>query len=134
MAPLIFNSTLACLRSTRVISVGTFLYVTPKAISALCDRPAHSTDRLVDRLREKMAIFRDNLRTLLGDRTWFVLTEVVADNAWISFLVLSYLTHGAPLFINVSRGLDEASALFGLCSVAWLVRLGGSRAFGSLGD
>ena len=110
--------------------IGLALYAAPKALTYLCTAPETTANR-VDRLREKMALVRDQFKDLVGGKAWFILTDVIADNAWISFVAFSYLTFGLPPIQNVGGAINAGTAYFSFCVVSWLSRFAVVKAFPS---
>ncbi|PIS02057.1 MAG: hypothetical protein COT85_07930 [Chlamydiae bacterium CG10_big_fil_rev_8_21_14_0_10_42_34] len=124
MFPATLSSGFSSIATFRTVSITGVLYLTPKILQNLCQESNEQPLSQVGRVRKLFASFSESLQSTLGERKWFVITKVITENAWISFLVLSYLTKGAPLFMTFSRGLDEAGAFFGFCSISWLARDG----------
>lgn len=71
-----------------------------------------------------MAEIRKGIKQRIGDKAWFVFTDIIADNAWISFWVLAYLCRDSKLEFSRVQKVDIGSAFFGFCTVSWLVRYG----------
>lgn len=94
-------------------------YAIPKLLTYLCTRPDDPSAPLSS-LRGRMATLQEEVRDVMGEKAWFTATDVVADNAWISAIVISLLTKRP--FSSVERGINTLSALTGFCAVVWLVR------------
>ncbi len=107
----------------KTLSISGMLYLAPKAFAYFSTKPEEVHTRL-DRLREKIAGFSEASKTILGERAWFVLTDVFSKNAWISFLAISYLTRNQQPFETVVRGIEVASAFFVFCTAAAFARYG----------
>lgn len=116
---------------TQAILVGALLYVTPKILTYLCTRP-DALDGRVARLREKMAYMQESLKEILGERKWYVMTDIIADNAWISYLFFAYLTHGVNPWRNMDETIKALAALVVFCGNGWLCRFGIVSIFHSL--
>lgn len=124
MNSLTWKPSIGYLGAVKVVSIAHILYAAPKVLSMICTRPLNRDHNLIDRMRERMIIVQENLCSTLGERNWLILTNVIADNAWIGFLAVVYLTRGAPLFLTLDRGLNEAGGFISACVVSWLVRYG----------
>jgi hypothetical protein len=91
-------------------------YLTPNALSWLCT--SVPGNKRIDQLRRGMAFLQEEIKGSVGRKTWFVLTDIVADNAWIAFSTLSYLARGKKTI----EPSEAATAWFSFCAGAWLIR------------
>jgi len=70
-----------------------------KALTYLCTRPS-SADRRIGtiftKIRESCAEIKESIVRMLGERRWEIWSHVIADNAWISTLMLSLVILGTP--------------------------------------
>jgi hypothetical protein len=80
-----------------------------------------------------MAILSDQVRFKIGEKQWFLLTDVLADNAWIAFFLVSHAVNWNWQGALAKRPFDAANAFLALCGVTWLVRLGICKSFPTLG-
>lgn len=106
------------------------LYAAPKGLTYLCTAPPMTASR-VDQLRERMAFVRNRVKDVVGEKAWFILTDVVADNAWIAFVAFSYLTFGLPPISNTGGAINAGTAYFSFCVVSWLARFAFVKTFPS---
>jgi hypothetical protein len=67
------------------------LYAIPKGLTSLCT-PVENADSRWDRLRTQMSEIQKWVERKVGPRAWFFATDVISDNAWISYFVLAYLS------------------------------------------
>jgi len=116
-------------------AISTLLYVVPKGLTYICTKPDPSSQELIDQFREKMADLKENSKALLGEKTWLVLTDIVADNTWVSFLFFRYLTHQQKenSFKNLDSSLQTMAAIVSFCLAAWLIRIGINEVFSCTG-
>ncbi len=97
------------------------LHVVPKGLSYLCTRIENPISRL-DRLRDLMGRVQEAVRNAIGPKAWFIATDVVADNAWISFFFISYLTKWNWQRALLANPLDVAFAFFAFSGGSMLIR------------
>ena len=107
--------------------IGIACYVVPKVLTFLCTKPERPDEEFLGHLRERMYVFQEKARSILGEHLWLFATDVVADNAWISVIAISCLTK-TP-FASVAKIIDTVTAFFCFCSVAAGVRLGIAKLF-----
>jgi len=107
-------------------AISALLYAVPKGLTYICTKPDSSSQELTDQFREKMADLKESSEALLGGKTWFVLTDIIADNGWISFLFFKYLTYERKesSFGNLDNCLQTTASLASFCVAAWAIRLG----------
>ena len=114
-------------------AISTLLYLVPKALTYLCTRPLPEVEGIFNQMRENLSHLQEQTKDLIGEKSWFILTDVVADNLWLSFLLLKSLTYkqSKGLFENFDRSLQTTAALVSFCATAWLIRLSIVKAFPS---
>ena len=95
-------------------------YAIPKLLTYLCTRPDNFSAPF-SQLRGRVASLQENVRDVAGERVWFAATDIVADNAWISALVVLCLTKQP--FGSFERGVNSLSAFAGFCTILYLIRL-----------
>lgn len=115
----------------KTLCIGSLLYVTPKILGYLCTRPQPSAvPTALDRLRTKMALYQEEARKTLGEKRWDAGREIFVENAWISFLALSYLAK-CPRPLNTfsfSEQIEMNARGFVLfCGLAWMARTAASK-------
>ena len=98
-----------------VVTISGALYAAPRALEYFCTKPPEVHSRL-DRLREKMANLTEISKTLIGERTWFIITDVFSKNAWISFLTIQYLTRNNPPISTAAQTTELVSAFVVFCT------------------
>lgn len=102
--------------------IGAALYALPKVGLWLSAHPGHSIQLRVDQLREKWISFRDKARTLLGEKVWHLLTDVVLKNLWLAYLILKYVNGNTSFFTTIEKTIYELYALFTLCASIWVIK------------
>lgn len=108
----------------RTLFLGAALYALPKAATYLCTKPSMPASQRIEQIQGKMIFFQERLRDILGNRQWYILTGIVADNAWISYFALSYLNSGANPAIHLDKTTDKALAFSTFCASGFLIRFG----------
>ncbi len=73
------------------VVASTVAYGLPKIAGYLCKRPEDLSHTRLEKIREHLASLQEKTELVVGQKMWFVLTEVISDNAWVSLLVLNYL-------------------------------------------
>lgn len=82
--------------SYRAFAVPTVvLYAIPKALGYFCTKVEDPASR-VDQFRNRMALVQETIHGAVGHKVWFIATHMLADNAWIAFIVLHRATEGNP--------------------------------------
>jgi hypothetical protein len=117
---------------THAILVGIAVYASQKAVDLLVRSPDGSANERVRQVRERVWECRQRIREQISDRAWFIMTDVIADNAWIAAALLTYLA-GGRAFESVEMGINSVAALAGFCSLAWLVRFAAVKMLPSTG-
>lgn len=74
-----------------------------------------------------MAYLQEGIGRSLGNRVWFGITEIVADNGWISLLAVKYLKGERPLVSSFENGVHTASLCVALATCSWIIRYGVSK-------
>ncbi len=109
-------------------AISALFYLVPKGLTYLCSHPgaAHVAEGHFDKMRKNFSELRESAKDILGEKTWFILTDIVADNLWFSFLFFKHLTsiQEKNLFRNFDKSLETITALFGFCTATYVVRLG----------
>lgn len=115
----------------KIAVMATILYAIPKGLTYLCTKPEAEAQSILDLFKERMAYLQEETKVCLGNKGWFVLTDVIADNGWIAYVVFRYLTNNQKesLFQNFDKTLDTTAALISFCTASWLIRFGVVKAF-----
>lgn len=118
---------------TKAVASSAVAYGLPKLMSYLCARPDPLSQAKLDRLRNRLAFLQEVTREVLGQKTWFVLTEVVADNAWLSLLVLNYLASGVEGSLNAEQISAMVTGFVAFGGLSWMSRYGLTKVYPPLG-
>jgi len=70
-----------------------------------------------------MAYFQEKVRKLLGERVWFILTDCITDNAWISYLIWLAVFPRSEPFKTLDLSLTVFKEFFTICGCATIVRI-----------
>ncbi len=98
----------------QTVAITTFLYLAPKGLTYLCTNPGLEAKERFDRLRQTLSNLQEVTKDILGKKTWFVLTNCIADNLWLSFICFRYLNCIKRPFENFEKSLDSVNALVSL--------------------
>lgn len=107
------------------------LYATPKILTYLCTDPDPATEARTGQWRSKLATVQNQFKEFVGAKAWFIMTDVIADNAWISSLVFSYLTKEVQPAKNLEGLVTTSNAYFTFCAASWVARFLCVKAFPS---
>lgn len=97
------------------------LYVVPKGLDYLCTRIPDSVTR-VDRLRDRIGEIGEMISRTVSARTRFIAKDLLADNAWIAFLILSHATKWNPYRFILANPMGALFAMIAFSSGAVVVR------------
>jgi hypothetical protein len=112
----------------KTVVVASLLYATPKALTYLSTAPDSIVGH-VDRLRVKIHDLKETSRDLVGEKSWFIMTQVFANNAWVASLITSYLLYSSGQSVDThAKRLNIVSAMASFTTVVWLAR----KAFNSI--
>ncbi|MBF8263154.1 MAG: hypothetical protein HW387_819 [Parachlamydiales bacterium] len=109
-------------------TVGLVVYVGQKALDFLSKQPNKSSDPRLNRIRQAMLTCRNLVKENVSDKTWFVLTNVLLDNAWIASTILTYLVNKGELS-RPEQKINAVTAFAAFTAAAWLVRFAAAKAF-----
>lgn len=113
------------------IFVGVAVYATQKMFHFLATAPNDSLNERMRQIRDRVFECRQLVKDRVSDRSWFIMTNVMADNAWVAATLLTYLA-GGRAFESVEMGINSITALAGFCSLSCLVRFAAVKTFPSL--
>jgi hypothetical protein len=106
---------------TTSIVLGGACYVTTKACRYLCTRPDLDgrVASVFDKVRIKCADFQEKLIRSIGEKNWAIFSDIVLDNAWITFLLYTPLF--LPLVVEDIKNIPLV--LIGGSGGIWAARL-----------
>ena len=111
----------------------TVAYGLPKIAGYLCKRPEDVSHTRLERIRERFAALQEKTELVVGQKMWFVLTEVISDNAWVSLLVLNYLRSTVVGPLEIEQTLAYATGLVAFGGLSWMTRYGLTKACPAVG-
>ena len=113
------------------VASATCAYLIPKGLTYLCTQIEQPISR-IDQIRCRCFAIQQTVQRALGPRTWLFLTDLLADNAWISVLVLSAAAKGKILAIILQQPLNAVLLFVYSASAAMMMRHVMARRFPAL--
>ncbi len=109
--------------------VGAISYGLPKALTYLCTRPdATLPQSRLDLLRGEMASLQERINNLVGDKVWFIATDVLADNACLASLIILCISKKHPL-ASFDNAITTLSAFLSFSTALCAIRFYSVKAF-----
>ncbi|MFI5343869.1 MAG: hypothetical protein ACHQUC_06575 [Chlamydiales bacterium] len=112
--------------------VGCVIYAGTQALSYLPNESNSQQPSKIDQLRHIISTNVQEAKRSLGEKNWFIITNIILDNAWISAALLVYLSNEVPMFDTLKRTVETGAAFLGLCPMLYTVRFGTVKLFPSL--
>jgi hypothetical protein len=104
------------------ILVSAALYLVPKVLQTLCQRPVAIRPGTLDQFFASCSDLRDAAERTLGEKRWAFLNNVVLDNAWISSFVVSILLGANPPPLDAKTYGYLGLEALGICALSWFTR------------
>lgn len=112
----------------KTIAYSSVAFITPRILTFLCTRPTVTEGGLSAKVRHLFTNMSEGTLGKISPKARFFMTDVLADNAWISVLVLRSLLRDQDRILDSECVVGFAA----FSSLSWGIRFGLAKAFPSL--